>query len=57
MLILDGDNDGAVYTEHTKEMANLIPAAKLSLITDTGHFALWEKPEEFNKIVLEFLAP
>jgi pimeloyl-ACP methyl ester carboxylesterase len=52
-----GDNDGAIYTKHTKEMANLIPSATLSLITGTGHFALWEKPEEFNKIVLEFLAP
>lgn len=57
MLILDGDNDGAVYTEHTKEMARLIPGAKLTLIPGTGHFALWEKSEEFNKIILEFLAP
>jgi pimeloyl-ACP methyl ester carboxylesterase len=57
ILILDGDNDGAVYTEHTKEMARLIPGAKLTLIPGTGHFALWEKSEEFNKIILEFLAP
>jgi pimeloyl-ACP methyl ester carboxylesterase len=57
MMILDGDNDGAVYAEHTKEMASLIPGAKLALIKDTGHFALWEKTEEFNKVVLEFLAP
>jgi len=56
MLILDGDNDEAIYTEHTKEMAGLIPTAKLTLIPGTGHFAMWEKPEEFNKIVLDYLA-
>ncbi|NOZ27787.1 MAG: alpha/beta fold hydrolase [Chloroflexi bacterium] len=56
MLILDGDNDEAIYTEHTKEMAALIPTAELVLIPGTGHFAMWEKPEEFNKIVLDFLA-
>ncbi len=57
MLILDGDNDGLIYTEHTIEMAGLIPGASLTLIPGTGHFAPWEKPEEFNRIVLEFLAP
>ena len=57
MLILDGDSDGLIYTEHTIEMAGLIPGATLTLIPGTGHFAPWEKPEEFNKIILEFLAP
>jgi len=56
ILILDGDNDEFVNTEHTKDMAGLIPTAKLTLIADTGHFAVFEKPEEFNKIVLKFLA-
>jgi len=56
ILILDGDNDEFVNTEHTKDMAGLIPTAKLTLIADTGHFAVFEKPEEFNKVVLKFLA-
>ena len=56
MLILDGDNDEAIYTEHAKEMAGLIPTATLTLIPGTGHFAMWEKPEEFNKVITEFLA-
>ncbi len=55
-LILDGDNDEAIYTEHTKDLANLIPRAELILIAGTGHFAPLEKREEFNRIVLEFLA-
>lgn len=56
ILVLDGDDDEAIYTEHTKKMAGLIPTAKLLLIPGTGHFAMWEKPEEFNQIVLDYLS-
>ncbi len=55
ILILDGEFDEAIKTEHTREMARLIPTAELVLIPDTGHFAMWERPEEFNRIVLEYL--
>jgi pimeloyl-ACP methyl ester carboxylesterase len=56
ILVLDGENEEVVYAAHTKEMASLIPTAKLILIPGTGHFAPWEKPEEFNQIVLDYLA-
>jgi len=55
MLILAGESDEGVFTEHTNEMARLIPNAELTFISDTGHYAVWEKPDEFNEIVLEFL--
>jgi pimeloyl-ACP methyl ester carboxylesterase len=55
MLILAGESDEGVLTEHTYEMARLIPTAELTFMSDTGHYAIWEKPEEFNEIVLEFL--
>lgn len=54
MLIFAGENDEGVRTEHTYEMARLVPTAELTFISDTGHYAVWEKPEEFNEIVLEF---
>lgn len=56
MLILDGDNDEFVYTEHTRDMAKFIPTATLTLIPGAGHFAISEKPDEINEIILEFLA-
>jgi pimeloyl-ACP methyl ester carboxylesterase len=56
VLILDGDNDEFVYTEHTREMAELIPTATLTLIPGAGHFAIVEKPDEINEVILEFLA-
>ena len=57
ILLLDGESDEAIYTEHTREMAGLIPTAKLTFITGTGHFGMWEKPEEINSAILDFLMP
>jgi pimeloyl-ACP methyl ester carboxylesterase len=37
-------------------MAELIPGSALVLMPDVGHFAPIQQPEEFNRIVLEFLA-
>ncbi|MEW5958706.1 MAG: alpha/beta hydrolase [Chloroflexota bacterium] len=56
LLVLDGEEEEAIITEHTVEMAGLIPTAELILIPGTGHFAMWEKPEEFNQIILDYLA-
>ena len=56
VLILDGESDEAIYTEHTVEMASLIPTAKLVLVPGTGHFGFWEKPAEMNKAILDFLS-
>ena len=54
-LILDGAKEEAIDLNQTKLMALLIPDAELVIMPDTGHFALFEQPEEFTKIVLDFL--
>jgi len=55
-LILDGLQEEAIYPEHDLEMAELIPTADLVLMNGVGHFAMWEKTEEFNHIILDYLA-
>lgn len=55
-VIFVGDHDEAVEPAHTEEMAELIPGAKLVTMKDASDFALWQKPDEFNATVLEFLA-
>jgi pimeloyl-ACP methyl ester carboxylesterase len=55
-LILDGLQEEAIYPEHNLEMALLIPNADLVLMGGVGHFAMWEDTEEFNEIILDFLA-
>ena len=56
VLVLDGVDEEAIYIDHAKAMAALIPGAELVLMPGTGHFAMWEQPQEFNRIVLDFLA-
>ena len=55
-LILDGLQEEAIAPAHNLEMALLIPGADLVLMGDIGHFAMWDKTEAFNKIVLDYLA-
>jgi pimeloyl-ACP methyl ester carboxylesterase len=55
-LILDGEEEEAIDLNQTKLMALLIPGAELVLMPGTGHFAMFEQPEEFNQIVMDYLA-
>ncbi|HEU5431205.1 MAG TPA: alpha/beta fold hydrolase [Thermomicrobiales bacterium] len=55
LLILDGAKEEAIDRNQTKLMALPIPNAKLVIMPDTGHFAMFEQPAESNKIVLDFL--
>ena len=38
------------------DMAERIPAGEFQLIKHAGHWPQWEQPEQFDKLVLEFLA-
>lgn len=55
-LILDGAMEEAIDLNQTKLMALLIPGAELILMEGTGHFAMMEQPDEFNRIVMDYLA-
>jgi pimeloyl-ACP methyl ester carboxylesterase len=55
-VIFDGAHDEAIEPAHTAEMAELIPGAKLVIMKDASHFAMWQQPDAFNATVLEFLA-
>lgn len=55
VLVFGGEQEEAIYVEHIRATAQLIPHAELVLMPDTGHFAHWEQPAEFNRVVLEFL--
>ena len=55
-MIFDGDHDEAIKLEHTEEMAELIPNARLEIMPDASHFAMWQQPEAFNASVQNFLA-
>jgi len=54
-MIADGAHDEAIRQEHTKELARLIPSARLLILPDVSHFAMWQNPAKFNQAVLDFL--
>jgi len=56
VLVLDGAEEEFVKPDHTVLMAELIPGAALVIMPGTGHFAPWAQPQEFARIVLDFLA-
>jgi pimeloyl-ACP methyl ester carboxylesterase len=55
ITIADGEHDEAIRQEHNKEMADLIPGAKLNILPGVSHFAFLQKPEQFNAAILAFL--
>ena len=54
-MVALGDHDEIIELEQVKEMATLIPKGQLTVFKDTSHFAMWQDPTTFNKVLLEFL--
>jgi pimeloyl-ACP methyl ester carboxylesterase len=55
-VVADGEHDEIIRLDHIREMAQLIPNARLVVFDDTSHFALWQDPQAFNAALLAFLA-
>ena len=55
-LIIWGTQDAVVPVECAHLYANAIPNATVREIDRCGHFPLAEKPDEFNRVINEFLA-
>jgi len=54
-LIIVGEEDILIPLKYSKILHEKIKGSKLVIIKDCGHVPPIEKPEEFNKIVLDFL--
>jgi 2-hydroxy-6-oxonona-2,4-dienedioate hydrolase len=49
------DHDPTSTVEEARPIQDMIPNSELVVIKDAGHWPQWEKPEEFNSIVTNFL--
>ncbi|HCE17274.1 MAG TPA: alpha/beta hydrolase [Anaerolinea thermolimosa] len=54
-LIIHGDRDRLVPLSDVKEAAQRMPAARLVVIENAGHWPMREQPEKFNRLVSAFL--
>ncbi len=55
-LILWGKDDEIVNVEQASFAKEKIPNSQLHVFEQCGHMPNFEKPDEFNKVVLEFLS-
>jgi pimeloyl-ACP methyl ester carboxylesterase len=54
-LIIWGERDRLVPPEVGEQLRSVVPNAELATIRGAGHLPMWERPAEFNRLVLEFL--
>jgi pimeloyl-ACP methyl ester carboxylesterase len=55
VLLVWGKNDPIVPLRYGEAMLHEIPGARLEVIERAAHVAMWDAPEEFNRIAIEFL--
>jgi pimeloyl-ACP methyl ester carboxylesterase len=55
-LVIIGDQDVSIIQTIADHLATQIPGARKAVMHDTAHAPNIEKPDEFNRLVLDFLA-
>ncbi|MFE3837202.1 alpha/beta fold hydrolase [Pseudogemmobacter sonorensis] len=56
VLALTGATDPVASPEQSIALAEAVPGSEIAIIPRAGHTPMWERPEEWTRIVLEFLA-
>jgi pimeloyl-ACP methyl ester carboxylesterase len=54
-LLIWGTRDGAVDVRSAEPLRRALPRCELAMIEGAGHLPFEETPEEFNRVVLEFI--
>jgi len=54
-LLIHGEQDEVIPVIYARKACNLIPQARLEIITECGHCPHIEKASQFNKVIIEFL--
>mgnify|MGYP003392590621 CR=1 FL=1 len=54
-LIVWGENDKETPVEFARKMGDMIPDSSVKIIKNAGHFSFLDDPQEFNRLIIEFL--
>ena len=54
-LVVTADEDQLIPPGNSRLIASMIPGARLESLSDLGHRAIWEAPEEIADLVIDFL--
>jgi pimeloyl-ACP methyl ester carboxylesterase len=55
-LVVWGEKDSLLDPELGREVAERLPRARFVCMDGAGHNPMWDRPERFNELVLDFLA-
>jgi pimeloyl-ACP methyl ester carboxylesterase len=55
VLILVGDHDAGDNKAHARQIARLVPGARLTVMRDSGHMMALEHPDAFSQQVISFV--
>ena len=55
-LVVAAAEDPSTPPDHGRAIADAVPGARFELIENAAHLAPVERPDEFNRLVLDFLA-
>jgi 3-oxoadipate enol-lactonase len=55
-LIVVGEQDALTPVADARTLLERIPDARLEVLADAGHLSSLERPEEFNRLVAQFLS-
>jgi pimeloyl-ACP methyl ester carboxylesterase len=55
-LLIWGRNDKLVPVAVGETVQRLIPGSRLAVLPRAGHVPMWDRPAEFNRLVVEFLS-
>jgi len=56
LLVACGDGDLLTPLEHSREIVQSVPHARLEVVPEAGHLMTWEQPERVNALLLQWLA-
>ena len=56
VTVAAGEHDEIVRRDHAERLAALVPGARLVVLENVSHFALWQDPAAFNAVLKTFLS-
>lgn len=57
LLVAHAVHDEIIKRTHAERLAATVRHGRFTLLADVSHFAIWQDPDGFNRVTLEFLLP
>ena len=56
VLVISGEQDRLFSADHSRDISSEIAGSKFALISGAGHLSNLDSPDQFNRLLLTFLA-